>query len=1158
MSENGAISQASLAAALLARFEERPGPEAAGPEATGPEAAGFEAVSGEDGAEGAERAAAQAKVFLERVPAGYLERATLPEVVEDLLAVAAFGVSSDSTEAQPRMTVRSATEAGTFRLIRYATHPIELSAFLPTLESCGLTVVEAVPHQLAPGPNGEPPVHVDDFGVRVAPTIVPDPPFDPRADGSRLVAAIRAVEENRIALDPLNRLVVAAGLSWDQILVLQAYGRYCLQAGVVWDDHQLSDPLVAFPSVTRSLVDLFTARFDPDASALPDERRERKRVSDALGAVTRLEQDQVLRTYLTLIEATLRTNAFVRDRAGSRPRALSLKLDSQRIGFLPHPLPRFETFVYGPDVKGIHLRDGLVARGGIRWSDRHDDLRSEILDLVAAQAKKNAIIVPTGAKGGFVCHVLRSPRPRPARETAAVVRRGYEAFIRGLLDITDNIENGEVVSPPGVITFDGPDPYLVVAADRGTATFSDLANSISAEYGFWLGDAFASGGSRGYDHKAMGITARGAWIAVRRHFQQLGVDVSREPIRVVGVGDMSGDVFGNGLLSSRSLQLVAAFDHRDIFVDPYPDPERSFAERQRLAGMSVSSWQDYDRRIISPGGGVWSRQTKRIELPSEAVTALNLQAATLTPPELVSAILAAPVDLLWFGGIGTFIKAPDEPDDAVGDHDNDAVRITSDRVRARVIAEGANLGITQRARIRYSRRGGRINADFIDNAAGVATSDREVNLKILLGRAIETGRLASDRRDQLLADVEDEVAAAVLAQVDHSVTALNRAVAHSAEELDAYAAMIDDLEASGELERAVEALPSDEELARRREAGAGLIRPELAVLLAYAKSSLVHAIEASSLAEDPSVLDAVLPYFPPVIQRSFGDLVPTHRLYPQLVATDVAGVAVDQMGIIWAAETASELGRSPAEVAAAFWAACQVLDANRYWQDLEAASDQLPVDVEGQLHGQVTAALDALVRRFLNRGGPIQPAELLTTYRPITLELLDEVGPGSIADERAQALRGQGVDSGLAASFARLADLAWVPDVGSLIRRHRVRPGEALAILDAVNRDLGVERLRSTLLALRGRSRWSAWQARALRDDLTELGARAASAVLASAAPQDLPPTERVATWAGGHAGALARARQLTGQVHADSPDGLAVAGLAVRAFQQVMERPGT
>ncbi|MHB1931148.1 MAG: NAD-glutamate dehydrogenase domain-containing protein, partial [Acidimicrobiales bacterium] len=603
---------------------------------------------------GGDRAAAEA--FRSRVPAGYEHQVGPEQAAVDARHLAAL-------QGPQRFAVSTGDGDG-FRLRRYGRGAVELSAFLPVLESFGLAVVEAVPMAIGPGPDGVG-AHIDDFGLRRL-----TPAAFAEADGQRLVEAIGAVIQGRADADSLNRLVLAAGFDWVQVRLLRAYRRYRRQAGTPYTDEQLDDPLVAFPSVTRALVALFEARFSPDAPG--DDGAARATVLAGLADVQHLEQDQVLRGYLALVDATLRTSYFLRSPDGSPLPGVTLKLDSSAVPDLPLPRPLVEAWVHGPDVEGIHLRFGPVARGGIRWSDRPDDFRTEVLGLAAAQVKKNAVIVPTGAKGGFV----RRGRGAP---TAAGVQAAYEAFISSLLGITDNYAAGRVVTPARVVARDGDDPYLVVAADKGTATFSDAANALAEARGFWLGDAFASGGSHGYDHKAMGITARGAWVAVRRHFHQLGIDVQTETITAAGIGDMSGDVFGNGMLQSRAIALVAAFDHRHVFLDPDPDPKASFAERQRLFALGRSSWADYDRSVISEGGGVWPRDAKSVPLSPQAQRVLGATASELSPPELISAILRAPVDLLWFGGIGTYIKAPDEPDAEVGDHADDLLRVTADQ-----------------------------------------------------------------------------------------------------------------------------------------------------------------------------------------------------------------------------------------------------------------------------------------------------------------------------------------------------------------------------------------------------------------------------------------------------------------------------------------------
>jgi len=1118
---------------------------------------------------GGPEGAAQAAMFASRVPASYREQTSPAEAALDVAALAALtDPSQGDTDVAPagaafgghhRLEVRPAldSEECTFRIRRYGEHGMELTRFLPVLESFGLVVVESLPYRVGAGPDGQPSVHIDDIGVRIDSPLRPEVlRFVPDVHGPRLVAALEALARGETEVDSLNRLVTVAGLDWRQVTVLRAYQQYWLQADIPFSAAELADPLVAFPEVARGLIGYFEARFHPDqqpgeadTERTPPEDVERARCGAALDLVPQLQQDQVLRGYLQLMDATLRTNYFRLGAEGRYRSALTLKLASLAVPGLPAPRPQVEAFVHSPTVEGIHLRAGLIARGGLRWSERPTDFRTEVLDLAFAQVKKNAIIVPTGAKGGFVCRPASPSSGGPAGPGPGDVRAGYEVFVRALLDITDNLVSGAVVAPPGVVAHDGPDPYLVVAADKGTATFSDLANSISEEYGFWLADAFASGGSRGYDHKAMGITARGAWVAVRRHFHQLGIDVQSDPIRVAGVGDMSGDVFGNGMLRSESIRLVAAFDHRHIFLDPDPDPASSFSERRRLFALPGSSWADYRADLISEGGGVWQRTVKSVPLAPAAKRSLGVAVDALSPPQLISAVLAAPVDLLWFGGIGTYVKAPDETDSTVGDHANDAVRITADQVRARVIAEGGNLGVTQRARIRYSRRGGRINTDFIDNAAGVATSDREVNLKILLVLAIEEGRLDPARRDDHLERSATEVADEVLRQVDHSVAALNRAVPGSARELDAYEALLDALEDAGRFDREVECLPSAEELRVRRQAGAGLIRPELAVLLAYAKSDLISAIEASRVVADPALLDAVVPYFPLPIRQPFGDLIPRHRLYPQLAATDLAGELVDHLGIVWAHETAAEIGRDLAAVAAAFWAARQVIEAGPYWLELEQGSAELSADAEAALHATVGDAVAKLARAYLTSLDGFDLREVIDRDRPLAESLTANPSSESTKTEE-DSLVALGVNHDVANRFVLAAARAEAGEVGPVARRTGRSVAEAAEAVDLVGRAAGVGRLvdaiKGALDVVPAPSRLTTWLGRALLDDLSSWRRAAAVAALANPAP----PAQAVSEWEAAHHAELARAGVLLASLSPSTPDPLAAAALVLRRLQ--------
>ena len=737
-----------------------------------------------------------------------------------------------------------------------------LSEVVPLLEDLGLTVVDEWPTHV----GGLADLYLHDFGVVDA----AGRPIDVEAAGGRVARCLEAVWRGDCESDSLHRLIVRAGLEWQQVELLRAYRKYHHRVNAGFPVELKNDVFAAHPDVAAGLVRLFSLRFDPAVRDEAAAAAVHAEILAALDGVTSLEHDRVLRNALGLVDATVRTNAFRPDRT-----ALSLKFRSSAVPEMPKPVPLYEIFVYATETEAIHLRRGAVARGGIRWSDRLQDYRTEVLDLMKAQTVKNAVIVPNGAKGGFV--VKRPPADPAALRDA--VRRSYVTFMRGMLDVTDNLVGGAVVHPEGVVVLDEDDPYLVVAADKGTATFSDTANEVAADYRFWLGDAFASGGSAGYDHKALGITARGAWESVKRHFRELGADVDREPITVVGIGDMSGDVFGNGMLRSDQLCLVAAFDHRHVFVDPTPVPAVGFAERTRLFALPGSSWDDYDRSMISRGGGVWPRSEKSIPLSPEMRAALGVEGDALSPDDVIRAILRAPVDLLWNGGIGTWVKATDESHAAVGDRTNDALRVDAAELRCRVVAEGGNLGFTQRARIEFARRGGRINADWIDNSAGVDCSDHEVNLKILLEVAVARGDLDRADRDRLLHEVEDAVVAHVLYDNFSQAQILSQEAQASPGRMEAIEDLMQALEAEGLLDRRLEALPSTEEMAERRRDGRGMTRPELAVLLAWAKKSLAGHVLASTLPESAYLAQDLRVYFPSAVVDRFDHLIFQHQMF---------------------------------------------------------------------------------------------------------------------------------------------------------------------------------------------------------------------------------------------------------------------------------------
>ena len=841
----------------------------------------------------------------------------------------------DGAAARDARLYRRADDApGRLRLKAYRVQGlIALSDAVPVLENFGFRVLEEVATEIGDAkPSGAGRLgHIGEFLLEV--------PLETDTDALLRRAgivedAIAAVLEGAAENDEFNQLVMLSGLEPRAALLFRAWFRYLRQCGSSYGLVTVVDALRRAPEVTAALIALFEARHGRRTTDGADARAAETAVEAGLLDVKAIDDDRILRLFRSVVLATLRTNAFVPAGAlGNEDGALAFKLDSRAIPGLPAPVPWREIWVYSPRIEGIHLRSGPVARGGLRWSDRRDDFRTEILGLMKAQVVKNAVIVPTGAKGGFYPKQLPPVSNRDA--WLAEGTESYRIFIRALLSVTDNIANDAVVHPDGVAVLDGDDPYFVVAADKGTASFSDVANALALERGFWLGDAFASGGSNGYDHKAMAITARGAWISVQRHFAETGVDVQSQPVRVVGCGDMSGDVFGNGMLLSEAIKLVAAFDHRHIFIDPNPDPATSFAERQRLFELPRSSWDDYDKSKLSVGGGVFPRSQKQIPLSPEARAALGVDAETLDPAALISAILRSPVDLLWFGGIGTYVKASSENHIEVGDPANDALRVDAADVRAKVVGEGANLAITMAARIEYASGGGRINTDFIDNSAGVDCSDNEVNIKIPLNRLLAEGKLGIEDRNALLEDMTPDVAELVLEDNRLQTLALSIAERAGAAGLPALVRTIELLEGEGSLDRAVEGLAGNEELLRRAGENRGLTRPELAVLLSTSKMALQKAIEAGDLSTDPTLDDELLAAFPKRLQAEHRDALLKHRLRSQIVSTKIANRFVNRMGITTPLDLTEEEGTTLEHAATAFVAAERLLDLRAIWNEID-------------------------------------------------------------------------------------------------------------------------------------------------------------------------------------------------------------------------------
>jgi glutamate dehydrogenase len=1065
--------------------------------------------------------------WLPAFPGGYAEQ-VVPEVaVNDIAQLDALRESGEPT------AMRLSTEGGgRWRARLYLRGAgIELSRLLPVIESLGLVVVDEIPYDV------EGWGHLHELHLRAPEGFEPAP-----VHGQLAAQAALAVLAGRAEADDLNQLVLLAGLGWEDVAILRAYRRYRRQLGTGFTESYQNTALREHPAVARALVELFAAAHDPRFA--DDERAEetaRTALAEALEQVQRLDQDRILRNYAGLVEATLRTNRYVRPRRAW----LTLKFDSERVPEAGKPTPHVETYVYSPSFEGIHLRGGPVARGGIRHSDRQEDVRAEVLDLMKAQMTKNALIVPVGAKGGFVLKGPLGPDP------SAAVRTGYERFVKALLDVTDNIVDGEVRHPEGVRVHDDEDPYLVVAPDRGTGTFSDLANEVAAERDFWLGDAFASGGSRGYDHKGMGITARGAWVAVTRHFAELGVDVRSDPVSVIGVGDMSGDVFGNGMLRSRALRLVAAFDHRDIFIDPDPDPERSFEERKRLFSLPRSSWHDYDPALISAGGGVWSRTVKAIPLSAEVRELLRVPDEVLSPPELIQAILRAPADLLFAGGVGTFVKESGESNAEVGDRANDAIRIDAKELSVRVVGEGANLALTQRARIQYSRRGGRCNTDAVDNAAGVATSDAEVNLKILLAGAADAGLLEPGERDRLLAAASDDVAARVLADVDMQTSAVSRELLASPGGLEAYEELMADLERRERLDRGVEALPDSGEVERRRRAEAGLTRPELSVLLAYAKLDLRDALLDAELVDDPGVRPLLLRYLPPSLRARFGDLMDEHRLRRELIATSLANAAVNDMGITWARRAGEELGVDPAGATRAYWIAREVTGAALLWADIADLGSEVEHSAVHELDETVRGVVDACARAYARQHRTDETVETVVAQDGAVAASMAELSSVEGARERAAVARwcAAGVPRELALRVAALPDLAPLPDVAAVSRRHGRSAADVLGAFRAATDLLPLRRLEAVIDRMAPEARWSRWQREGLIDELRRIRRDTVTAALGEPGSSGAQAVEQ---WLAGREPGRQRVDRLVTDLESEGP-GLDGAAVAVRALRDAV-----
>ena len=944
---------------------------------------------------------------------------------------------------------------------------IPLSDRVPVLENLGFRVIDERSYALRPDLGGTPrDVRLHDMVLETrdgAPVVL-------GSDDVRLEQAFLAVWNGEADNDGYNRLILAAGLDWQQAEVLRSFGSYLRQIRVPFGPGYVAQTLTAHAGVTKLLMDLFASRFDPKRQGSVEQRAKdaaaiKVRIEEALATIPSLDEDRILRHVLNLIQATLRTSFYRRDEAGERLPALAFKIRSPEVDGMPEPRPFAEIWVYAPRVEGVHLRFAPIARGGIRWSDRAQDFRTEVLGLVKAQQVKNTVIVPQGAKGGFL------PKRMPQKgDREAVMKEGiasYEIFVSALLDLTDNIVDDKIVPPRDVVRYDGDDPYLVVAADKGTATFSDIANGIAGRRGFWLGDAFASGGSAGYDHKKMGITARGAWECVTRHFHELGHDIAKTPFRVIGVGDMSGDVFGNGMLLEKTIKLVAAFDHRDIFIDPEPEPARSFAERKRLFELPRSSWQDYDKKLISKGGGVFARTAKSIPLSSEMQRLLGTAAAAMTPAELMRSILKAPADLLWLGGIGTYVRASTETDEQVGDRANDAIRITGAELAVKVVGEGANLGLTQRGRIEFARKGGKLNTDFIDNSAGVNSSDQEVNIKIAFGPAIRGGKLNLEKRNKILASMTDEVAQACLENNHQQSLAISLAESRGLADVGFQMRLMRDLEKEGVLDRALESLPADLQLAERIKVGEALRRPELAVLLSYAKISLSRHLLESTLPDDPHLAGLLVAYFPKTMQQNFRPEIAAHRLRREIIATRLTNDVINRGGASFVVRLEEESGHTPATVVTAYAAAVSVLGLDALWSEIDRLDVTVPADIQLELYRETQDVLRRQSGWFLRRTRlSAGLSDLVETYRrgfdlyrPLAIEGL--AGSAEVA-----RFAGAGVPEDLARRVASLDRLAGGADITAVAQSSGKPVAELATVYDQIGAYFRLDTLRQSAEAL--------------------------------------------------------------------------------------------
>lgn len=1030
---------------------------------------------------GEEKGAALFEKYGKGFSGGYQERFTPHEAITDIKEIEK---TLEQAHFQASLTKKKSRDARYARLKVYVTdHPISLSHILPILENMNFKVLTEIPFTINLSDNRK--VWIHDFEVQT------NEELHLELDHFRehFLEGLDLIWQEKLENDAFNRLIVSANLTWQECQLLRVYAKYLRQLQVTFSQTYMEETLANYPRICRLLIQLFTVKFDP-ASKEDREKAQAdilEKIQTHLEDVSVLDEDRILNKFANSITSTLRTNYYQLQNGKQKP-YLSIKIDCMAIDEMPLPRPKYEIFVYSTHVEAIHLRGGDVARGGIRWSDRKEDFRTEVLGLMKAQMVKNAVIVPTGSKGGFI--VKRPPsNDQPALSFMNEVVFCYKTMMQGLLDLTDNIKGSKIIPPKNVVRWDGDDTYLVVAADKGTATFSDFANQVAKDYDFWLDDAFASGGSSGYDHKKMGITARGAWESVKRHFREMGVNADKEPITVVGIGDMSGDVFGNGMLLSKHLKLVAAFNHLHIFIDPTPDPAESYQERKRLFDLHGSAWTDYNADLISKGGGVFDRKAKSIKITREMKKLFDIQEATLTPSDLIRYLLKASVDLIWFGGIGTFIKASTESNIDVGDRGNDALRVDGIDVRASVIGEGANLGVTQQGRIEYAKNGGCLNTDAIDNSAGVDCSDHEVNIKILFGEAMKDNRLTLKKRDKLLEEMTDDVAQLVLEDNFWQNQIISLAHIQGHHLLDEQARLIRDLESEGLLNRAIENLPDEKEITRRLSEKEGLTRPELAVLLAYAKISLKHQFIQSDL-PDLDILQARLfSYFPDRLQKPYHDEILGHPLRREVTMTLFTNSLINRMGITFVHEMRRQLGVKAVDVAKAYVIVRDLCDLITLWRELETM-DKLPHSFQTDLMLSINENMRRMTDWFVryDEGHP-DIEKTIDFFKPDFIALRNHLSsffpPKQQAayNEKCEEYQKLGLPEPMAERFITLNALVSVPDIILLSKELKMDVKNVAKVYFALGQQLGFEWLRETAISLSGETHWSQGAANTLVED---------------------------------------------------------------------------